>query len=114
MNTSDPDLMVLIDSVKISENGFEYLDDGRFNNTLLDDELIYCYALTTYGGYDNPIIPAPLVNNSQVVCRNENCVMRGVGLARGFGAGTGKREGLSVQLQAHHNKYQTENKCGRK
>ena len=72
VNTSDPDLMILIDSVKISENGFEYLDDGRFNNTLLDDELIYCYALTTYGGYDNPILPAPLVNNSQVVCAQPN------------------------------------------
>ncbi len=72
VNTSDPDLMILIDSVKISENGFEYLDDGRFNNTVLDDELIYCYALTTYGGYDNPILPAPLVNNSQVVCAQPN------------------------------------------
>jgi hypothetical protein len=72
VNTSDPDLMILIDSVKISENGFNYLDDGRFNNTVLDDKLIYCYALTTYGGYDNLILPAPLVNNSQVVCAQPN------------------------------------------
>ena len=72
VNMSNPDLMILIDSVKISENGFNYLDDGRFNNTVLDDKLIYCYALTTYGGYDNPILPAPLVNNSQVVCAQPN------------------------------------------
>ena len=72
VNMSNPDLMILIDSVKISENGFNYLDDGRFNNAVLDDKLIYCYALTTYGGYDNPILPAPLVNNSQVVCAQPN------------------------------------------
>ena len=72
VNMSDPDLMMLIDSVKISENGFMYLDDGHFNNLVLDDELIYCYALTTYGGYDNPILPTPLVNNSQVVCVQPN------------------------------------------
>ena len=69
---NNPDLMVLIDSVKISENGFSYLDDGRFNNTALDDKLIYCYALTTVGGYDNPILPSPLVNNSQIVCAQPN------------------------------------------
>ena len=69
---NDPDLMILIDSVKISENGFSYLDDGRFNNTVLDDKLIYCYALTTFGGYDNPILPSPLINNSQVVCAQPN------------------------------------------
>tara|TARA_X000001036_G_scaffold421711_1_gene443854 strand:+ start:2722 stop:5529 length:2808 start_codon:yes stop_codon:yes gene_type:complete len=71
-NLSNPDLMTLIDSVKISEKGFSYLDYGRFNNIALDDELIYCYALTTYGGYDNPILPTPLVNNSQIVCAQPN------------------------------------------
>ena len=64
--------MILVDSVKISENGFSYLDDGRFNNTALDDKLIYCYALTTVGGYDNPILPSPLVNNSQIVSAQPN------------------------------------------
>ena len=71
-NLSNPDLMILIDSVKISEKGFSYLDYGRFNNKALDDELIYCYALTTYGGYNNPMLPTPLVNNSQVVCAQPN------------------------------------------
>ena len=94
VNTSDPDLMILIDSVKISENGFEYLDDGRFNNTVLDDELIYCYALTTYGGYDNPILPTPLVNNSQVVCAQPNdniapCAPLGVSVSNPYDCESG-------------------------
>ena len=94
VNTSDPDLMILIDSVKISENGFEYLDDGRFNNTVLDDELIYCYALTTYGGYDNPTLPTPLVNNSQVVCAQPNdniapCAPLGVSVSNPYDCESG-------------------------
>ena len=94
VNMSNPDLMILIDSVKISENGFDYLDDGRFNNTVLDDELIYCYALTTYGGYDNPILPTPLVNNSQVVCAQPNdniapCAPLGVSVSNPYDCESG-------------------------
>jgi hypothetical protein len=69
---NDPLRIVLIDSVQVLEDGFRYLDDGRFNNVDLDEEIEYCYYVTTFGGYDNPLIPEPLVNRSQIVCVRPN------------------------------------------
>ena len=71
--TGDPDQLVLIDSVDVTKTGFVYVDDGRFNNELLDDEIEYCYFVTTFGSYDNsPLLPEPLVNQSQIVCAQPN------------------------------------------
>jgi gliding motility-associated-like protein len=65
-NTGD---LVLIDSVDVTTNGFVYVDDGRFNGVPLDDEIEYCYYVTTFGTYDNrPLLPEPLINRSQIIC----------------------------------------------
>jgi hypothetical protein len=71
VTTGDEGQLVLIDSVQVS-TGFSYYDDGRFNDRVLDDETLYCYYVTTLGGYDNPIITNPLVNRSQIVCAQPN------------------------------------------
>lgn len=66
--TNSPETLVLIDEVDVTINGFRYLDDGRFNNISLDDEIEYCYFVTTRGSYDNEKLPEPLINNSQIIC----------------------------------------------
>ncbi len=63
--------LVLIDSVDVSENGFEYIDTGR-PGAPLEDDIMYCYAVVTRGTYGNSSIPV-LLNRSQMVCLyNEN------------------------------------------
>ncbi len=62
----------LIDSVEVTAEGLTYLDDGRFNGIDLDDEIEYCYFITTFGTYDNELLPEPLINNSQIVCAQPN------------------------------------------
>ncbi len=62
------DELVLIDEVDVTMDGFRYLDDGSFNDVPLDDEVEYCYFITTRGSYDNELLPEPLINNSQIVC----------------------------------------------
>ncbi|GAB4236450.1 MAG: hypothetical protein Tsb0034_11100 [Ekhidna sp.] len=69
---SDPDALQLIDSVDVTLDGLTYLDDGRFNDDPLDEEIEYCYFITTYGSYDNDLLPEPLINNSQIVCAQPN------------------------------------------
>ena len=58
----------LIDSVDVTVGGLSYLDDGSFNNVDLEEEIEYCYFVTTFGSYDNELLPAPLINNSQIIC----------------------------------------------
>ncbi len=70
--TNDPGRLELIDSVNVSEIGFVYFDDGRFNNVALDEDLEYCYYVTTFGSYGNPLIAEPLVNDSQIICDQPN------------------------------------------
>ncbi len=65
---SDLTQLVIIDTVRVAEQGFTYFDDGSFNATPLDEEIDYCYFVTAQGGYDNPILPAPLINRSQIQC----------------------------------------------
>jgi hypothetical protein len=74
VNPSSPEQLVLIDSANVINNGFEYVDDGRFNNTPLSDQIEYCYFVTTVGTYGNDEIPAldNLRNNSQIVCLTPN------------------------------------------
>ncbi|NJN25032.1 MAG: T9SS type B sorting domain-containing protein [Cyclobacteriaceae bacterium] len=69
----NPERLVLIDSVNVSQNGFLYLDDGSVTG---DDRLIdtqeYCYFVTTRGTYGNPKLSEPFENNSQIACAQPN------------------------------------------
>ena len=72
-NRTDPaataeDVFVLIDSIDVRRSSFVYQDDGQFNGAGLIADLEYCYYVTTQGSYGNPIIAAPLINDSQIVC----------------------------------------------
>ncbi|MGF1638184.1 MAG: gliding motility-associated C-terminal domain-containing protein, partial [Cyclobacteriaceae bacterium] len=63
------DDLVLIDSVNIFSGGFSYTDQGQATGQMgLDDELEYCYYVTTKGTYGNPLVLEPLLNNSQISC----------------------------------------------
>ena len=69
---TDENNFVLIDSVKVTNSGFIYFDDGSFNNTPLFDDREYCYIVTTQGSYGNDLIPSPLINDSQKLCIQPN------------------------------------------
>ena len=56
----------LIDSVDVNENGFQYVDDGKFQNQSLIENQLYYYKVLTRGSYGNPEISAPLENFSQI------------------------------------------------
>ncbi|WP_462251086.1 T9SS type B sorting domain-containing protein [Ekhidna sp.] len=62
----------LIDSVDVTMDGLGYLDDGRFNGIDLDEEIEYCYFVTTNGSFGNELLPEPLINNSQIICAQPN------------------------------------------
>tara|TARA_R110002012_G_scaffold79089_2_gene201427 strand:- start:65794 stop:68586 length:2793 start_codon:yes stop_codon:yes gene_type:complete len=64
----DPNQLTLIDSVDVTQFGFQYLDSGQFNNQNLSNMEEYCYYVTTSGGYGNEDIFEPLLNNSQILC----------------------------------------------
>jgi hypothetical protein len=72
VDPNNPQQLVLIDSVLVTQSGFMYLDEGQFNGELLDEELEYCYYITTQGSYDNPLLPEPLINDSQQLCAQPN------------------------------------------
>ncbi len=57
----------LIDSVNVSEEGFEYRDTGQFNGVPISNTQSYCYQIRTVGTYGNPEIPLQ-ENVSQTVC----------------------------------------------
>ena len=67
-----PDSLVLVDSVIVTATGLNYLDNGSFNGEKLDDELLYCYFVTTFGSYGNDSIEEPLINRSQIICAQPN------------------------------------------
>ena len=67
-DANETDVFVLIDSVDVRQSAFVYHDDGQFNGAGLVAELEYCYFITTQGSYGNPIITAPLLNDSQIIC----------------------------------------------
>ncbi len=71
-NQEDADTFVLIDSVNAPVDGLTYLDDGRFNGIGLSNDREFCYFVTAKGSYGNPIIPSPLINNSQIICVTPN------------------------------------------
>lgn len=72
VNSGDLSAIELIDSVDVTMGGLNYLDDGSFNGVDLDEEIEYCYYVTTYGSYDNDLLIEPLINNSQIICAQPN------------------------------------------
>ena len=72
VDNSDLSAIQLIDSVEVTMDGLTYLDNGRFNGVNLDEEIEYCYWVSTQGSYGNALIPAPLINNSQIICAQPN------------------------------------------
>ncbi|MCF6352405.1 MAG: gliding motility-associated C-terminal domain-containing protein [Cyclobacteriaceae bacterium] len=72
VDASDPEKLVLIDSVDVNQNGFFYHDNGSFNGEELSDQLLYCYYIQVFGTYGNPNIDAPQINLSQIICAQPN------------------------------------------
>jgi len=72
INPADEKELVLIDSVNVNFNGFQYIDSGQVNNIKLDENTFYCYYVKTQGSYGNPKIIEPLINNSQIICNQPN------------------------------------------
>ena len=64
--------LILIGSVNVNNQGFNYLDSGQYNNTPLEQNKNYCYAVMTRGSYGNPKIKAPLENFSEITCSKPN------------------------------------------
>lgn len=66
IESTDETDMELIDSVKVTENGFYYVDEGKYKNQALQDDKRYSYRILTRGTYGNPKI-ALQENFSQVI-----------------------------------------------
>ena len=58
---------ILIDSVNVTESGFNFFDIGKFQSEPLIEGKTYYYKVLTRGSYGNPKIREPLENFSQVV-----------------------------------------------
>ncbi len=69
---NEADTFVLIDSVNVTTSPFLYADNGTFGGNPLLEDREYCYWVTTQGSYGNPIIPRPLINDSQIICVTPN------------------------------------------
>jgi hypothetical protein len=65
-STSPSGPFTLIDSVDVNENGFQYADNGKFQNEPLLENQLYYYKVLTRGSYGNPEIHEPLENFSQI------------------------------------------------
>lgn len=61
-----------IGTANVNNTGFIFTDDGSHDGQVLDEDVTYCYYVTTRGSYGNPAIPTPLVNNSQIGCAQPN------------------------------------------
>jgi hypothetical protein len=64
--------LALIDSVDVSENGFEYVDVGKFSGIQLKDNEMYSYAVVTKGTYGNGAIPILLNRSQRITLYPEN------------------------------------------
>lgn len=62
----------LIGEANVNSGGLYFLDDGSFNGVPLNENLEYCYYITTQGSYGNPAIAVPLLNRSQLACAQPN------------------------------------------
>lgn len=74
VDQNNPDDLVLIATVDVTQNGLSFLDDGSHNGVALNDELEYCYYVVTQGSYNNDDLIAldPLINKSQIQCAQPN------------------------------------------
>ncbi|MTI31708.1 gliding motility-associated C-terminal domain-containing protein [Xanthovirga aplysinae] len=71
IDESNPEELVLMDSVDVSIYGFQYIDEGNIGQEL-SDKFEYCYYVETFGSYNNPNILEPLINRSQIICARPN------------------------------------------
>lgn len=74
-NSSD---FVLIDSVDVTNDGFYYVDNGRFNGVGLNSESEYCYYISSTGSYGNSMLPTKLINHSQISCASPAVLLSGI------------------------------------
>lgn len=72
VDENDPGQLVQIASVDVNEEGFYFWDDGSFNGVPLNENLEYCYYVTTQGSYGNDALAEPLINSSQIICGQPN------------------------------------------
>ncbi len=73
VDPDNPEKLVLIDSVNVTQTGANYLDDGHATgDSKLNDTQTYCYYVVTKGTYGNDKIMSPLINKSQVICAQPN------------------------------------------
>lgn len=72
IDEADPGRFELIAEINVNEKGFYFWDDGSFNGVPLNENLEYCYYITTQGSYGNPGIAEPIINRSQVACAQPN------------------------------------------
>ncbi len=59
---------VKIAEVDVTQKGFIYLDEGKFNGVKLKKDLEYCYYVVTKGAYNVARLVYPLENRSQIIC----------------------------------------------
>lgn len=57
-----------IADVDVTQKGFIYLDEGKFNGVKLKKDLEYCYYVVTKGAYNVTGLVYPLENRSQIIC----------------------------------------------
>jgi gliding motility-associated-like protein len=72
VDDSDPDKMVLIDSILVIGANFQYIDDGRFNGEPLVDNNLYAYFIITQGAYGSSSFMEPFLNKSQIITAQPN------------------------------------------
>jgi gliding motility-associated-like protein len=58
----------LFDSIGTSTEP-AFIDDGKLGLELIPEQE-YCYRIKAYGSYNNPLIPSPLINYSQIACQS--------------------------------------------
>ncbi len=65
IDPSQPDRLILMDSINVVQNGFVFSDTGQAGAPL-DRSMVYHYYVMTSGSYGNTDIRAPLLNRSQI------------------------------------------------
>ena len=58
----------VIDSVRVTEQELVFIDQGEYKGFGLQDNIDYCYYISTSGAYSNEIFNRQLLNSSQIGC----------------------------------------------